>query len=187
MFCFPLARVYNWYCLYVDKLDLAVYSLNISFSFVLSCNLDYSSISSLFIYFIDEICWEIEGHRNLIWFGFGSWGKLYWKPTVSFRLLNCPFCLCPHSKPSPGTQPLHCFAAQFLQQWREGWKLGRRVQENQSPVSPGSFPPGFPFCDTYAAAILSQTMQEAEVTQAKRGDRKLFCREQRRHSPGHRD
>lgn len=37
----------------------------------------------------------------------GSWGKLFWKPMISSHLRNCPFCLCPYSNPSPGTQPLH--------------------------------------------------------------------------------
>lgn len=55
--------------------------------------------------------WEIGGHRNLIWFGFGSWGKLYWKPTVSFRLLNCPFCCAPTPTPP---QVLNLFIALLL-------------------------------------------------------------------------
>lgn len=50
-------------------------------------------------------------------FVLGLGEKLLWKPTVFFPLLNFSFSLCPPSLcPFPGTQPLHCLAAQFLQQ-----------------------------------------------------------------------
>lgn len=51
----------------------------------------------------------------------GSWGKLFWKPMISSYLRNCPFCLCPHSNPSPGTQLLHCLADVCRDQWWGSW------------------------------------------------------------------
>lgn len=49
---------------------------NFNFFCVLPCYLCYSLIFSPFIYITYELSWEVEGHRILVWLGFGSWGEV---------------------------------------------------------------------------------------------------------------
>ena len=66
-----------------------------NFNFLWS-NLDVSITSSIFspfLYFIDELSWEIEGHRTFIWFGFQSWGKAVAEPYCILSFAK--FSLCP--------------------------------------------------------------------------------------------
>lgn len=107
-FCFTLARVYNMCCLYVDKLVLALGTLSLQFFFHLI--LLPSSILSPFIHFINELSEETEGHSISCDLVLGLGENLFWKPTVSFPLLNFPFSLCVPPPPHPrySTSSLPC-------------------------------------------------------------------------------
>lgn len=70
-----------------------------------------SSILSPFVHFIDELSQETEGHNILFDLVLGLGEKLFWKPTVSFPLLNFPFSLC--VPPTP-PQVLNLFIALLL-------------------------------------------------------------------------
>lgn len=86
-----------------------------------------SSIFSPFLYFIDELSWEIEGHRTFIWSGFQSWEKLLQSPTVFFPLLNFPYVpLLP--LPRCSTSSLPCYSIPSAMRRNGPWKESQKTK-----------------------------------------------------------